>query len=283
MGEQGSSGIRSEAVLAVLLIFSIVLLLFTGTLKDKDSAVRFLGGFIQGAQRIAGEGSARIKDGFGSLRRLREMRVQYEAALQQLSTYEGMERSLVELRRENAELKKLLGFSAGTEFEHIPGRVIAGDPSNLFSTIVIDLGTYDGIRSGMVVSAFQDGFFGLVGKVVSVAAHTAQVRPIVAPDNYVAARLQRGRFEGLVSGRGNEKGQLVMRYVRKSAGNMVGINDLVVTSGMQSIYPSGIFIGRVAEVRTQEYSTSMDLILNPVIDITKTEYVFVLKESGEQL
>ncbi len=283
MVERGDNDIRSGAVLAVLLICSIILLLFTGTFKEKGSAAKSFGGFAQGVQRVIGSGSAYIKDSFGSLRRLREMRVQYEHALEQLASYEGMERDLVELRRENRELKKLLGFSAGIEFEHIPGRVIAGDPSNLFSTITIDLGTFDGIKKGMVVSAFQDGFFGLVGKVVSVTPHSAHVRPIVDPENHVAARMQNGRFSGLVSGRGNEQGQLIMRYVKKSAGNMVKINDLVVTSGMNSIYPPGIFIGRVAEVKKRKEATSMEIVLNPVIDISRTEYVFVMAESGKQL
>lgn len=279
MRERSDTGVRPEAVLIVLLIISILLILFTGTLKD--GAGRQLGSrAVLGIQRVFGRASDGIRDGFGSLRKLREMRVQYESALERLSSYQGLERDVVELRRENEDLRRMLGFAAGMEMEHIPARVIAGDPSNLFSTITIDVGTYDGIRVGMVVTAFQDGFFGLLGKVVSVGTRSSQVRPVVDPDNYVAARLQQGRWEGLVEGRGDESGELMMRYVRKTAGSDIAVNDLVVTSGMQSIYPPEIYIGRVREVRSREYSNTLEITLVPTIDITRTEYVFVLEEAG---
>jgi rod shape-determining protein MreC len=276
MRERSDGGVRPEAVLAVLLIISVLLMFFFGAFNQRSG--RETGSrFISGIQRMAGTATEGIKDSFGSLRRLREIRKQYESALEKLNDYQGIERDVIELRRENDELKRQLGYSAGLEFEHTAGRIIARDPSNLFASLTIDKGTADGIRVGVVVTAFQDGFFGLLGKVVTVGKHSAQVRPIVDPDHFVAARLQRSRFEGLVEGRGNENGELMMRYVRKSAGATTSINDLVVTSGMQSLYPSGIVIGRVNEVRSREYATSLELIVEPIIDISRAEYVFILE------
>jgi rod shape-determining protein MreC len=278
MAERGDGGVRPEAVLAVLLIISILMILFTGTIRMQPER-RFINRMILSAQRVAGKTTESVKDGFGSLRRLKELRVQYELALSKLNDYQGLEREVIELRRENQDLKTLLGLSSTLEYDHIPARIIAGDPSNLFDTMTIDKGTENDIRIGMVVTAFQDGFFGLLGKIVAVGTTSSQVRPVIDPENYVAARLERERFEGLVEGRGNDEGELIMRYVRKSAGELIAVNDVVVTSGMQSLYPSGLYLGRVTEVRSQEYSTSLELILKPVIDVTKTEYVFILKEA----
>jgi len=275
MRVRGDGDVRPEAVLAILLIISILLIIFSGPLRD-HSDKEWGSRFVLGIQRVTGTATERIKDGFGSLGRLREMRLQYESALTKLSDYQGLERDLVELRRENDELKRQLGFSAGMDFDHIPARLIARDPSNLFSSITIDKGSYDGVKVGAVVTAFQDGFFGLLGKVITVAGHSAQVRPVVDPDHFVAGRLQQNRYEGLVEGRGNENGELIMRYVRKSAGVSIRVNDLVVTSGMQSIYPQGIVIGRIEEIRSRDYATSLELILEPIIDVTRAEYVFVL-------
>ena len=275
MRERGDGGVRPEAVLAVLLVISILFMIFTGVFRERYDR-NWGSSFVLGVQRVTGSAMERIKDGFGSLKRLREMRLQYESALEKLSDYQGLERNVVELRRENDELKRQLGYSSSIEFEHIPARIIARDPSNLFASLTIDKGTDEGIRVGVVVTAFQDGFFGLLGKVVTVGKYSAQIRPIIDPDNFVAARLQRNRFEGLVEGRGNENGELMMRYVRKSAGTSIGVNDLIVTSGMKSLYPPGIVIGRVKEVRSREYSTSLELVLVPIIDVTKVEYVFIL-------
>jgi rod shape-determining protein MreC len=275
MRERDDGGMRPEAVLAVLLIASVLLIIFSGPLHDQ-SGKEWGGRFVLGVQRVTGTFTERIKDGFGSLRRLREMRLQYESALAKLSDYQGLERDLIELKRENESLKRQLGYSASLDYEHIPARIIARDPSNLFSSITIDKGTADGLRIGAVVTSFQDGFFGLLGKVITVSKHSAQIRPVVDPDHYVAGRLQQNRYEGLVEGRGNENGELIMRYVRKSAGPDIRINDIVITSGLQSIYPPGIVIGRIKEIRSRDYATSLELVLQPIIDITKAEYVFIL-------
>jgi rod shape-determining protein MreC len=275
MRERDDGGMRPEAVLAVLLIASVLLIIFSGPLHDQ-SGKEWGSRFVLGVQRVTGTFTERIKDGFGSLRRLREMRLQYESALAKLSDYQGLERDLIELKRENESLKRQLGYSASLDYEHIPARIIARDPSNLFSSITIDKGTADGLRIGAVVTSFQDGFFGLLGKVITVSKHSAQIRPVVDPDHYVAGRLQQNRYEGLVEGRGNENGELIMRYVRKSAGPDIRINDIVITSGLQSIYPPGIVIGRIKEIRSRDYATSLELVLQPIIDITKAEYVFIL-------
>ena len=50
---------------------------------------------------------------------------------------------------------------------------------------------------------------------------------------------------------------------------------------MQSIYPPEIYIGRVQEIRSREYSNTLEILLSPIIDISRTEYVFVLGGTGE--
>ncbi len=277
MRERDDQGVRPEAILAVLLIISILLIIFSGAFQDR-SGKEWGPRFVVSVQRMFGQTTEHIKNGFGSLRRLREMRSQYESVLERLGDYQGLEREVVELRRENENLKRQLGYSASLEYDHIPARVIAGDPSNLFASVTIDKGTRDGVRIGMVVTAFQDGFFGLLGKVETVGTSSSQVRPLVDPDHYVAARLDKTRYEGLVEGRGNDEGELLMKYVRKTAQDVVCVNDLIVTSGMNSLYPPGLFIGRIREIHSREYSATLELILTPIIDVKKTEYVFLLEE-----
>ena len=278
MRERSDAGIRSEAVLVLLLILSVLLIIFTRVVEGR--MIRERGGrLILFIQRSVGVSLERVKDGFGSLRRLKEMRIQYESVLRTLSDYRGIEREAVELRRENQALKDQLGFSLEMELSNIPARIIGRDPSNLFSSITVDKGSLDGIRLGAAVTAFQDGFFGLMGKVESVGTRSSRIRPIADQDLYVAGRLEDSRHQGLVQGRGDENGELLMRYVHKSAGGSIGVNDLVVTSGMSSIYPPGIYVGRVSEVRSREYANSLDIVLVPIIDVSSAEYVFILGSS----
>jgi len=278
MRERKNGGVRPEALLVILLIVSILIVVLSGALRERSEEGELNSRVLSGMQRFIGELAHQVRNLFGTIRRLREMRQEYEVVLNKLSDYQGFERSVVELRRENEELRRQLGYSKRVEYKSIPARIIARDPSNLFSSITIDKGAVNGIKAGATVSAFQDGFFGLLGKVVSVGTKSSRVRPIIDPDHYVAGLLQRSRAEGLVEGLGNKDGELMMRYVRKSAGELINTNDLVVTSGLQSIYQRGIVIGRVREIRSTEYTSSLDLILVPIIDVTRVEYVFVSED-----
>jgi rod shape-determining protein MreC len=69
-----------------------------------------------------------------------------------------------------------------------------------------------------------------------------------------------------------------MRYVSDQARTEIGYGDLVITSGMSSVYPKGIHIGTVVSVEAQPYDTSLELKLDPIVDFERLEYVFVIRE-----
>ena len=129
----------------------------------------------------------------------------------------------------------------------------------------------------MPVIAFQQGFQGLVGKVFEAGPISAKVMPVTDTACFVASRMKDSRYEGLVSGAGIGKENLVMTYVQKRAKDEIQFGDLVITSGMGSIYPKGIFIGRVKKISAPEWKTSLELELEPIIDFSRLEYVVVLK------
>jgi rod shape-determining protein MreC len=121
-----------------------------------------------------------------------------------------------------------------------------------------------------------------VGKVTEVYAESALVLPILDPAVYVAARLAESRYEGLVNGNGQRAGNLLMRYVDRQARFSVESSDLVVTSGMRSIYPAGLRIGMVTAIQGRSYESSLEIDLDPIVDFPRLEYVFVLVPGGAQ-
>jgi len=68
-----------------------------------------------------------------------------------------------------------------------------------------------------------------------------------------------------------------MRFVPKRAREEINIGDIIITSGMGGIYPAGINIGRVAGVNIPEYETTLEVEVNPMIDFSRLEYVFVIE------
>jgi len=216
----------------------------------------------------------------GSIRTLNNLTKQHEAALEQLEYYAGIERNLIELKQENQELKKLLDFSEEIQLPNVPAKVIGKDPSESFSGITINKGSQDGVKLDDPVIAFNQGFYGLVGKVHSVGLNSSIILPLFNSNTYVAARMQESRYEGLVHGILENDYLIQMEYVNKLGKGDIQYGDLVITSGMQSLYPKGIYIGRVRSVEDLNYESSLRLTLEPIVNFSILEYVFILKKEG---
>lgn len=134
----------------------------------------------------------------------------------------------------------------------------------------------------MAVIAFHNGTQGLVGKVIQTGQFESLVMPLYDQSCSVASRLAISRYEGIVEGQGSPDEPLLMRFIRKRARDEINYGDMIVSSGLGGVYPAGINIGRVSGVNYQEYEISMEVILEPVIDFSRLEYVFVIDSQKEQ-
>lgn len=211
-----------------------------------------------------------------SIQSLRRLRGDYESLLAKTKDMEKIERDYADLLAENQRLREQLGFAQASTVPEIAARVIGKDPGNLYSTITIDKGIEAGIRKNMPVIAWQDGVKGLVGRVLEAGQGTSVIVPLYDSSSYVAGRLAKSRFEGLLVGKGSEDESLAMNYVSKRALDETQPGDLVVSSGLDSIYPADLALGRVKRINEPEYQTSLDVDVEPILDFSRIEYVFVL-------
>ena len=213
-----------------------------------------------------------------SIRELAALRREYNELTERVVRYEQLERTSAEIRQENYRLREQLGFSQNLRYRHIPAELIGRDPNNLFSAFVINKGKQAGVAVNMPVIAYQNGTQGLVGKIVFSGAYESLVMPLFDVSSFVSSRLVESRYEGMVEGRGGLELSLLMRFINKRARDEISIGDIIATSGMGGIYPPGINIGRVNRIHYQENELSMELELEPSINFSRLEYVFVLSE-----
>jgi rod shape-determining protein MreC len=211
-----------------------------------------------------------------SIKELATLREEYDELSSRISRYEQLERSAAEIRQENIRLKEQLGFSETIIFRHIPAKIIGRDPDNLYSAFVINKGSKDGIEADMPLIAFQDGTQALVGKVVQAGFVESLIMPLYDTSSFVAARFSESRYEGIVEGQGRYEDPLVMRFIRRRVGDEIQFGDMVISSGMGRLYPPDVNIGRVSRVSVQESENSIDVELEPSIDFSRLEYVFVI-------
>jgi len=271
---------KNGVTFTTILVLCLLMMLFSNrnvVLQPKKVGQSFFSLFQLSIHAVAGWFSGT----WNSIGELKRLRSELGEARERLVEYERVSRNLSELRRENQVLREQLGFSQALSFRHISARVIARDPGNQFSTIMVNRGSIHGMRRGMPVIAFQGGLQGLVGRVVIVSLSTAIVQPITDPNSFVAARLQTSRFDGLVAGSQRVPGLLTMSYVKKLALSEVQYGELVITSGMGQLFPEGIHIGRVREISAKGYEASLELELEPIIDFSRLEYAFII-DTGEK-
>jgi rod shape-determining protein MreC len=68
-----------------------------------------------------------------------------------------------------------------------------------------------------------------------------------------------------------------MSYVKKEAQSEIHAGDLIVTAGIDSLYPADLLIGRVKTLTVKQYQTSLDIELEPILDFSRLEYVNILR------
>ena len=154
--------------------------------------------------------------------------------------------------------------------------VIARQPGSYFASFTINRGSSHGIERYMPVVARVGGYRGLVGKVVNVGPASSTVLPLFNEKSFVAARLQKSRYEGLIAGQGKSSSLLLMRNVIKNALLKIDYGDLFVTSGLGGVFPKDIPIGRVRAISSESYETSLNIEVEPIVEFSKLEYVLVL-------
>jgi rod shape-determining protein MreC len=188
---------------------------------------------------------------------------------------EQMEAELSQLRAdhdENERLRALLGFKEKSEYKSVTASVIARDPSVWFNTVTINRGSSDGIELNMPV--VTPG--GIVGRVVALSPWTAQVLLITEEHSGVGAvigQLGQSNALGSVKGLGNN-GLLEMKFVPGL--EEVNPGDYVVTTGQDGIYPAGLNVGEVVEVKKGTATTPHTIYLKPGARLNALEEVAVL-------
>ena len=163
---------------------------------------------------------------------------------QKADELEAQLRNARQAESENERLRGLLNLKEKTGYDSVAAHVIARDPSAWFNTLTINQGSSSGVELNMPVVTGG----GIVGRVVAVSPWTAQVMLITDEQAAAGAIVgQLGQSNALGSVRGAKNGLIEMRYV--SGLEKVEVGDYVLTTGQDGIYPAGLNVGAVVDVR----------------------------------
>lgn len=175
------------------------------------------------------------------------------------------------------QAEKLLTLQRTVPFESVPAPVIARDPTGVLHSIVLGLGTDDGVKVGHVVLSDQ----GLVGRISEVGTNYSKVLLVTDSSSVVSALVQGSRATGIVRGQFGDS--LIMDWLLQT--EPVKEGDVVITAGLgigeelRSLYPKGLVIGTIAQVQTAEAAAYNRAIITPAVDLRRLEHVLVVKTS----
>lgn len=182
--------------------------------------------------------------------------------------------SMTELKLENERLNKLLGFKQKTNMNLLTAKVIGKDLIPDHNTITIDRGTKHGLRASM--AAITIG--GVVGYVIEPQLFTSQI--LLLTDRYTSidALVQRSRARGIVEG--INKSECQLNYLQRQ--DDVKVGDLIVTSGLDNIFPKGFPVGLVTSVEKNQYDISQEVRIQPAVNPFTLEEIFIVLNANEE-
>jgi rod shape-determining protein MreC len=170
---------------------------------------------------------------------------------------------------ENKRLRELLSLKEREHKYVTAARVIARSPDQWSNTLILDKGLLDGITKNMTAITNK----GLVGKISDVSDSYSYLLLLTDINFSAAARLQESRTEGVISGTGFRKCQL--KYIPYE--EEVKKGDIVITSGLDSLFPQGIPVGYISNINKKGTGIFQDIEVFPFIESTKIEDVAIIK------
>lgn len=194
----------------------------------------------------------------------------------ELSTMEEEIRQAQVDSAENERLRELLNLRAQRrEFVFEAASITQRSVTNWISSLTLNRGTDHGIEVGNLVVT-ETGY--LVGVIDSVGSNWSTLLTLVDTDTSLGAQVFRTQDLGLAQGDFSlmSEERLCLDFLPQEASLLAG--DLIVTSGLGGYYPSGVTIGTVESVQTDDSGAASYAIIKPEADLNALSQVFVIKE-----
>jgi rod shape-determining protein MreC len=198
---------------------------------------------------------------------LRQVKAENDELKRQLSDTQVALQEQRALADRTRGLERLLDLRAHVALSTVAAEVIGAAATPDFRTVTIDKGASDGLKKDMGVIAPA----GVVGRIVVSSVRSAKVQLLIDRNAAAGGIVERSRAQGIVVGEGDQR--LRMDFVADAADVVAG--DVIVTSGIDGIYPKGFVIGRV-EVVEKSGGAYRRIAVRPAVDFSGLEDVLVV-------
>lgn len=256
-----------------LLLFNFILMAFDAKTGSQERVIRVwaqvAADFVQSPVTTV---SSSANNYLRSISSLRTAQSENDLLKQRIQELEVEVKQKEDLTFESNRLKSLLELKEQSPYKILPAQIIGRDPSAWFDTSIINRGSLAGVKLNMPVAT--NG--ALVGRVIAVSPLTAQIALITKDKSGLGAvigELGNSNALGVVAGNG-KKETLEMGYVPGSVEVQTG--ETVYTTGQDGIYPAGLKLGEIVEVRSGSATVPHQIFIKPSANLYAMQEVAVL-------
>ena len=266
-------------LLVIIIVIIIILAIFSFTLKEDRQLNKFeslIKDTVTGVTKVISYPFKWVFNKVDDYKELVDIREKYQALLPEVDRIDSLNAENIELRKQLEAMKEELDIEYTiNDYEFLNATVISRNISYWYNTITIDKGSYNGVEVDMVVVNSD----GLIGKIVSTTTFTSEVKLLTtsATNNKISVAISSNnkKLYGIISKFNYTNNYLEVEGISNT--ESVSIGDYVYTSGLGGVFPSGILIGKVAEISTDEYDLAKIINVSPIADFDDINYVAILK------
>lgn len=267
-----------KILFSIIVLMLVMLIGISSSNSMQSHNLGFFGNIITSLQKVTSTSGNTISSSIYSIQEIVKMRE--ENNLLQENVYELLEqiRILENIVNKSEALKTEYEMKKSLTYDYVIGQVIALDGTNWFNRFVIDKGTKDDIRKNDIVIhgvKTKNGLvqIGLVGLVTDTSDHSSKIITLLDENCKVSFRNINSDESGILQG---SIDSVTSGYFFNSKA-LSEVGDLVVTSGIGEVYLKDIYIGLVKEVLQTTDASNKKIVVEPAVEFTKLNRVFVLK------
>ena len=204
-----------------------------------------------------------------------ELKEENEKLKNQLASMGQLQRDAEEAVLENESLKAMLGIAREHTDFHFADCLVVGNGKNGFShTLTLNKGKTDGLKpKDLVITAD-----GVVGFVNEVGLNWSKVITVLDSSCEIGAIVTRTQDVGVLDWDYALSEQNLLKLAYLNTDVVLHNGDSVETSGIGGMFPKGILLGRVRELKAESNGISQYAVLEPAVDVDAVKTVFVITD-----
>jgi rod shape-determining protein MreC len=174
-----------------------------------------------------------------------------------------------QLAQENRQLRELLGTRERAALRSVVAEVLYDTRDPFSRKLVLDKGVQQGLAIGQPVIDAQ----GVVGQITRVFPLSAELTLVTDRNMSIPVQVQRTGLRSIAFG-GPEPGRMELRYMSVNADLKEG--DQLVTSGLDTLYPPGLPVGRIVSVDRSKTGNFARVVAEPIAGAERSRMLLVL-------